>query len=126
MIIYTPKHSSFNYSQAKDLYQKYKNLIGDIDDFCQILNSTLFFSFLKDNGEFIGCLYFYQSENKLMINGFANRNMHQENLKILNLATSWFNTDIYARTPHKSAAFCLLRAGFKKIDNQLYIKMKGD
>ena len=61
-----------------------------------------------------------------MFNGFANRKMHSYNLEAIKLATSWFNTDIYAKTSHKTAAFCLLRAGFVKCDNQLYVKKKGD
>lgn len=127
MKVLIPIYPNFNYSQCKALYEKYKNLINDVDDFFQIISSTQFFSFLTDTDKFIGCLYFYNSsDGKLMLNGFANRGMHLYNIEALRIASNWFDTDIYAKTPHKTAAFCLLRAGFKKCDNQLYIKRKGD
>ena len=127
MKVYIPTDTFFNYSQCKALYEKYKDLIGDIDDFCKILLTTQFFSFFSSSGNFVGCLYFYHSsDGKLMMNGFSNRGMHLENIKAIQLASNWYKTDIYAKTPHKTAVFCLLRAGFKKIDDKLYIKRKGD
>lgn len=127
MKVLIPYNTKFNYSQCKELFEKYKNLIDDHTDFFHIIFSTQFFSFLTDDNNFVGCLYFYKTpDNKLMFNGFANRKMHSYNLEAIKLATSWFNTDIYAKTSHKTAAFCLLRAGFVKFDNQLYVKKKGD
>ena len=46
---------------------KTKNLINDVDDFFQIISSTQFFSFLTDAGEFIGCLYFYNSKRIIFL-----------------------------------------------------------
>ena len=127
MKVLIPSSPEFNYSQAKALYHKYKEHINDSEDFFQVISNTLFYSFFTDDGEFIGCVYFYKTpEGKLFLNGFSNRKMHLENIKVLQLASSWFDEDIYAKTPHKTAAFCLQRAGFIKCDCQLYIKKKGD
>lgn len=127
MKVLTPKHKDFEYQKYKNLFCKYKELINDDSDFDEIIKYTLFFAFYTDDNQFIGCIYFYIKENdKLFLNAFANRKMHQHTVEALKKTFDWFNCDIYATTPHKTAILCLLRAGFKKIDNELYIKKKGD
>ena len=127
MKVYIPSDLNFNYIACNALYKKYEKEIDDIDDFDKILASTMFYSFFTDDDEFIGCLYFYKgANNRLFVNGFSNRKMHRYNVQALRLSFNWFDCDIYAKTPHKNAVYCLLRAGFKKCDNQLYVKVKGE
>lgn len=127
MEVFTPLDKNFNYLEAKALYKLNESKVQDISDFDKILQTTLFYSFYtKDNG-FVGCLYFYQdNEGKLFVNGFANRKKHLACIAALRRSFNWFNCDIYARTPHRAAAICLLRAGFKKVGDKLYIKKKGE
>ncbi len=126
MKVLIPLEKDFNYSEAKSLYKKYQSLIGDIDDFDRILSSTLFYSFISDENKFIGCLYFYKNNEKLFLNGFSNRGCHFQNIECLNMVEKWFNCDIWARTKHRTAKLCLSRAGFKKVNSELYVKKKGE
>ncbi len=126
MKVLIPLKSDFNYAECKKLYTRYQKLIGDIENFDKILNSTLFYSFISKENKFIGCLYFYKLGDRLFVNGFSNRRCHIENVECLNMAKNWFNCDIWAKTKHKTAAFCLLRAGFKKVSDELYVKKKGE
>ena len=127
MKVYIPTDLKFDYKACKELYKEYEKEIGDIEDFDKILTNTMFYSFYTDDDEFVGCLYFYNgSKNRLFVNGFSNRKMHQYNVQALKLSFEWFDCDIYAQTPHRNAVYCLLRSGFKKYDNQLYVKMKGE
>ncbi len=126
MKVLIPLNRDFNYFECKNLYTKYQRLIGDIEDFDKILISTLFYSFISDEGKFIGCLYFYKSGDRLFVNGFSNRNCHLQNIECLNMAEEWFDCDIWAKTKHMTAKFCLKRAGFKQVDSELYVKKKGE
>ena len=127
MKVYIPYDKEFNYTACEQLYKKYEKEIGDIEDFDKIIKNTMFYSFFTDDNKFVGCLYFYKdSSNRLFVNGFSNRKMHQYNIQALKLAFEWFDCDIYAQTPHKNAVYCLLRAGFKKCDDKLYVKLKGE
>jgi hypothetical protein len=117
----TPRNSAFNYFQCKELYNKYKDLIGD-DDFDDVINRTDFYAFCIDKTmELIGCIYFYIRDNKIFLNGFANRHHHELNVECLKESLRWFDEDIYVETKQKTAKLCILKAGFKKIKNNLYI-----
>ncbi len=126
MKVLIPLDSEFNYMECKNLYNRYQKLIGDIEDFDRILTSTLFYSFISNENKFIGCLYFYKIGGRLFVNGFSNRKCHLQNIECLNMTEKWFDCDIWAKTKHKTAKFCLLQAGFKKVDNELYVKKKGE
>lgn len=117
---FTPRSATFNYLECKELYDKYKDLIGD-DDFEDVIKRTDFYAFYIDKTmELIGCIYYYIIDNKLFVNAFANRGHHELNLKCFKESLDWYNRDIYARTKHKTASLCLLRCGFKK-ENDLYV-----
>ena len=82
----------------------------------------VFYMFLDDN-KLIGAIYYFvDEEGKLFLNGFANRKMHKLNLKCLKMSLEWFNTDIYAQAQNRASALCLLRCGFKRFKENIYIK----
>ena len=127
MKILTPTDKGFDCDTYKKYFLKYKNLINDDNDFESIINDTLFYAFHTDEGNFVSCAYYYLKEDgKLYLNAFGVRKMHEFNIEALKTMFNWFNCDIYATTPHKTAILCLLRAGFEKINNELYVKKKGD
>ncbi len=127
MKVLIPKNPGFNYLECKQLYIQNLSQVDDIEDFDYILKTTFFYSFIREkDNKFIGCLYFYLKDNKLYVNGYSNRHCHLENIECLKLAKNWFNCDIWAQTPHRTAAICLLRAGFKKVNSNTYVKMKGE
>ena len=113
-----PLDKNFDFKTCKKLYRKYRKLIKDDKDFRGIVENTFFYSFYNDE-DFIGCLYFYEHEGKLFVNAFANR--HKSTLECLKMSLNWFNCDIYANTTQKSAIYGILKCGFKKVGNNLYI-----
>lgn len=117
--VYIPSDFDFNYKQCKKLYKKYQKQIGDDVDFRDVVKNTFFYSFFDDE-KHIGCIYYYEKDGKLFVNAFANRYTHEINITCLKMTFDWFNCDIYAKTAHKTAIFCLYKCGFKKIGDNLY------
>lgn len=115
-----PADKNFNFKECKKLYRKYSKFIGDKGNFRDIVNNSFFYSFFNDD-LFIGCIYFYEKNNKLYINAYADRYTHLINLECLKKSLTWFNCNIYAETTHKTAILCLLKCGFKKYNNNTYI-----
>lgn len=117
--VYIPNDYDFNYKQCKKLYKKYQKQIGDDVEFRDVVKNTFFYSFFDDE-KHIGCIYYYEKDGKLFVNAFANRHTHEINITCLKMTFDWFNCDIYAKTAHKTAIFCLYKCGFKKIGDNLY------
>lgn len=117
-----PKDQNFNYKQNKKLYKKYRKEIGDKRDFREIVDerNAFFFSFYDDE-QYIGFIYFYYENNKLFVNACANRHTHNTNIECFKKTFEWFSCDIYARSNHKTAIYCLYKLGFKKLKDGLYI-----
>lgn len=115
-----PLFYSFNHwFECKKMYEDNQPLIGDTQLFEDIIEDTFFYSFIEDN-KLLGCIYFYKKNNKLFLNAFAGRHHHCQNIKCLKTALSWFNCDIYAKALHKTSVLCLLKCGFKKVNNNIY------
>lgn len=117
--VYIPSDYDFNYKQCKKLYKKYQRKIGDDVEFRDLVKNTFFYSFFDDE-KHIGCIYYYEKDGKLFVNAFANRHTHEINITCLKMTFGWFNCDIYAKTAHKTAIYCLYKCGFKKIGDNLY------
>ena len=117
--VFIPTDTGFNYKQCKKMYKKYQRLVGDSQEFRDVVKSTFFYSFFEGE-KHIGCIYYYYRDGKLFVNAFANRHTHEINLICLKKTFEWFSCDIYAETRHKTAIFCLYRCGFKKIGKNIY------
>lgn len=102
------------------MYKKYQRLIGDDQEFRDIVRNTFFYSFFDDD-KHIGCIYYYLKEGKLFVNAFAHRHTHITNITCLKKTFEWFKGNIYAETRHKTAIFCLYKCGFKKLRNNIYV-----
>jgi len=139
MEIRIPADDEFDFYACKKLYKKYQKEIDDNVPFNNIIKNTFFYSFYDDK-VLVGCVYLYYQKinNKarkspygLFLNGFAKRKYHRFNTKVLNKIFSWFNCNIYAKSVQKPAIYLLLKCGFKKISDDLYIyynnlSKKGD
>ncbi len=86
---------------------------------------------LKDNlpeklveKKHIGCIYYYELDGKLYVNAVAYRKTHLINMECFKKSLTWWNCDIYARTHHKTAIYTILKCGFKKVGENLYIYRK--
>jgi hypothetical protein len=116
-----PQDKEFDYEACRGLYDDLNDRIQD-GDFDDVINRTQFFSFyIASTNELIGCIYYYEKDNKLFVNAFANRKHHRLNLECLKETFKWFDGDIYATTKHKTAILCLYRCGFKKINDNTFV-----
>lgn len=117
--VFIPTDSNFNYSECKKLFEDNQHLIEDFSNFDEVINQTFFYSFIVDN-QFIGCIYYYEINDKLYVNAVAYRKTHLINIECFKKSLTWWNCDIYARTHHKTAIYTILKCGFKKIKSNLY------
>ena len=81
------------------------------------------FCFYRDNGEFVGCIYLEDDEGRVCLSGFAKPKSYDIVIKAIKFISSLFNEDnLYELTNKKSAIMVLLRCGFKKIDDETYLR----
>lgn len=119
MEVRIPLNQRFNFDECKEMYEKYQKELEDDTDFSQLARSAFFYSFYED-GNLLGCIYFYEKNGKLFLNGFADRKHHLSNLECLKWSLSWFDCDIYAEGLHKTSRLCLLKSGFKRVKDNLF------
>ena len=119
MQVLIPTDKNFNYEQCKKLFEDNQHLIEDYEKFDDVISHTFFYSFLV-HGKHIGCIYYYEIDNKLYVNAVAYRKTHLINMECFKKSLSWWNCDVYARTHHKTAIYTILKCGFKKVANNLY------
>ena len=121
IVVRTPEHPLFNYTECKEMFEKYHEKL-DVDDYDTVLKTTHFFSFIDwNNGELIGCIYYYQQDERLYVTAFAGRKHHLVNLKCFKKSLSWYNCDIYAECKERTAQLCLIKSGFERLEKNLYI-----
>lgn len=118
--VFIPTDAGFDYKQCKKMYKKCRKKINDNQEFRDIVKNTFFYAFFDENKKLYGCIYYYMRGDKLFVNAFAGRHTHLINIEQFKRTFDWFNCDIYAETKHKTAIYCLLKCGFKKIDENLY------
>lgn len=121
--VFIPTDSDFNYEECKRLFEENQCLIEDFCSFDEVIKQTFFYSFFV-NGVHIGCIYYYELDGKLYVNAVAYRKTHLINMECFKKSLIWWNCDIYARTHHKTAIYTILKCGFKKIGENLYIYKK--
>ena len=118
-----PKQKEFKIiePELKALYIKKQKNICDTNSFEFIRDNTFLYTFLiADN--LIGCIYYFlDNDNRLFLNAFSKRKTFQLNIICLTLSLSWFNCPIYAEAQNRASALCLLRCGFKRKKNNLFI-----
>lgn len=105
------------------LYKKVQDKICDDNSFEFIRDNTFFYMFVYNN-KLVGGIYYYIKDDKLYLNGFANRKMFEINIECLRLSTTWFSADIYAEAMNRASALCLLKAGFTRLEHNIFILRK--
>lgn len=107
--------------ECKELYEKVQDRICDTNSYEFICKNTLFYLFEKD-GKLIGAIYYFKDDDgKLFLNGFANRKMHNLCVECLKMSLNWFRGSIYAEAQNRASALCLLRCGFKRIRDNIFV-----
>ena len=87
------------------------------------LNEYCFCFYSKDTGKLLGCIYLEDDKGRVCLSGFSVRKNHRVVIKAIKFISSLFHEDnLYALTNKKSAIMVLLRCGFKKIDDETYLR----
>ena len=102
------------------MYESNQDKISDTNSFEFIRDYTLFYLFLFDK-KVLGVIYYFVEDGKLFLNGFAKRKSFFKNLYCLLWSTTWFTVDIYAEAQNRASAFCLLKCGFKRVKDNLFV-----
>ena len=110
--------------ELKDLYEACQERICDPNNFDFIVNNTLFYAFTTITGKLIGALYYFKEGERLYVNGFGARGNFKEKIESLKTSLDWFNCDIYAEAQNRASALCLLKAGFKRVRDKLFVYTK--
>ena len=123
-----PKDREFSLyeREIKELYEKSQDKIKDTNSFEFIRDNTFFYTFLDDDKLIGGIYYFVDEEGFLFLNGFAKRKMFKLNLECLKLSLSWFNCNIYAEAQNRASALCLLRCGFTRQMENIFVYYHKD
>lgn len=120
MRVLIPLNKDFDFKKCEKLYLLNQSLLNDESSFHEVIKNTFFYSFYEGK-ELTLCVYYYEKGGKLWVNGYGIRKKHLYNKNCFIKSLSWFNCDIWAFTPHREVAFALLRCGFKKIKDNVYM-----
>ena len=69
----------------------------------------------------VGAIYFFIDNEHLFLNAFSKRKNFVVNLKCLTMALAWFNCPIFAEAQNRASALTLLRVGFKRVKDNLFV-----
>lgn len=111
--------------KLKEMYEQNQDKICDSNSFNFITHNTLFYCFIDSDGALIGAIYFFLDEGKLFLNAYAGRKHLEKNVECVKLSTTWFDCDIYAEAQNRASALCLLRSGFKRVKDKLFVYKHG-
>lgn len=87
-------------------------------------NPNLFCFYDEKNGKLRGYITIQREDDKLTLSGASYRKNMTDNVNAINMVCNAFNEDMYSFTNVKAAKICLLRAGFKHIKDDMYIRRK--
>lgn len=111
-------------NEFQELYNSIDN--KELHSLEEILKAGKYvFCFYSENKLF-GVIYLSNKGGKVFLNGFSKRKNFLNNIQAIRTVCDYFPIDIYSNTPLKHAALSLKRAGFKKIDNNLYLRRHID
>ena len=92
-----------------------ENLLA-LGDYC-------FCFYSKDTGKLLGCIYLEDDNGRVCLSGFSVRKNYDIVISAIKLISDIFHEDdIYSLTDKKSAIMVLLRCGFKKINDETYLR----
>lgn len=88
-----------------------------------IKNPCLYCFYDEKTGQLRGYISLYQDEkDRTMLCGASVRHNMSDNINAIIKVCNAYKQDIYADTDKKEAKICLLKAGFKKVSNNLYVR----
>lgn len=109
--------------EFKDFHKKYANeRIPYAESILRNWNYHFCF-YDEETLELLGCIYLEDEEGKIMLSGFSKPKQIKKVLEAIDFVSTFMAQDVlYSRTDRKNAKLVLLKAGFEKIDNELFIR----
>ena len=87
------------------------------------LNEYCFCFYSRETGKLLGCIYLEDDNGRVCLSGFSVRKNYDIVIRAIKLISDIFHEDdLYSLTDKKSAIMVLLRCGFKKIDDETYLR----
>ena len=116
-------------SRCRDI-EEFKRVHAQCDNGCistaenlLALGDYCFCFYSKDTGKLLGCIYLEDDNGRVCLSGFSVRKNYRVVIKAIKFISNLFHEDnLYALTNKKSAIMVLLRCGFKKIDDETYLR----
>ena len=116
-------------SRCRDI-EEFKKVHAQCDNGCistaenlLALGDYCFCFYSKDTGKLLGCIYLEDDNGRVCLSGFSVRKNYNIVIRAIKLISDVFHEDdLYSLTDKKSAIMVLLRCGFKKIDDETYLR----
>lgn len=116
-------------SRCRDI-EEFKRVHAQCDNGCistaenlLALGDYCFCFYSKDTGKLLGCIYLEDDNGRVCLSGFSVRKNYNIVIRAIKLISDIFHEDdLYSLTDKKSAIMVLLRCGFKKIDDETYLR----
>ena len=116
-------------SRCRDI-EEFKKIHAQCDNGCistaenlLALGDYCFCFYSKDTGKLLGCIYLEDDNGRVCLSGFSVRKNYDIVIRAIKLISDIFHEDdLYSLTDKKSAIMVLLRCGFKKIDDETYLR----
>ena len=116
-------------SRCRDI-EEFKRVHAQCDNGCistaenlLALGDYCFCFYSKDTGKLLGCIYLEDDNGRVCLSGFSVRKNYDIVIRAIKLISDIFHKDdLYSLTNKKSAIMVLLRCGFKKIDDETYLR----
>lgn len=113
----------------QELYNLFINrpMNDGIFNFDFIYNNPHLYCFYDEEKGFLrGYINIYRDEEKrLLLSGASIRHNLPDNINAIIKVCEAYNENMYADTDKKEAEFCLKKAGFQKIKNNLFMRYKN-
>ena len=116
-------------SRCRDI-EEFKRVHAQCDNGCistaenlLALGDYCFCFYSRETGKLLGCIYLEDDNGRVCLSGFSVRKNYDIVIRAIKLISDIFHEDdLYSLTNKKSAIMVLLRCGFKKIDNETYLR----
>ena len=111
--------------KCRKLYENLQEQICDTSSYDFIVNNTFFYLFLNDD-KLLGAIYYFTDDSgRLLVNAFAGRKTHKLNIECMKMSLKWFKGSIYAEAQNRASALCLLKCGFEREKDNLFVYRRG-
>lgn len=90
-----------------------------------IKNPCLYCFYDEETGEYKGFITVQREDGELTLSGVSIRKNMPDNVNGIVTVCNGFDEDMYSYTTVKSAILCLLRAGFKHLTGNKYVRYRN-